>query len=148
MNIKKIDAKIFSCYNFGMDKIQFENRMREIDKKYSECFAQALLALSFDRNFVESITDECPDVQLSCAGNSHGVEVTRFICSYYKTLKRYAKAWANQGLSIEQIVKELPEELKNSVGLSHNCKIVPLKSLGENSSITKTKKKFAEIPPD
>lgn len=128
-----------------MEKVVFENRMREIDKRYSEYFAQALLALSYDRNFVSSKTDECLDIQLQQPGDNQGVEVTRFICSYYKTLKRYAKAWANKGLSIEQIVKNLPEELKNSVGLNHDCKIVPLKSLGENNSITKTKKKFAEI---
>ena len=128
-----------------MKKNDFETRMREIDKRYSEYFAQALLALSYDRNFVNSKTDECPDIQLQQAGDNQGVEVTRFICSYYKTLKRYAKAWANKGLSIEQIAKSLPDELKNSIGLSQDYKVIPLKSLGGNTSITKTKAKFAEI---
>ena len=125
-----------------MDKIQFENRMREIDKKYSEYFAQAIIASVYDRRFIHSQTIESPDIQLSTI---HGVEVTRLICSYYKTLKHYAKAWSKQGLSIEQIVQKLPNELKNAIGLNHDCKIVPLKSLGENISMRKMKKKLAEI---
>ena len=128
-----------------MDKIQFENRMREIDKRYSEYFAQALLAAVYDHNFVYSTTAESPDIHLTHNNSSHGVEVTRLICSYYKTLKRYSKAWAKQGLSIEQIVQNMPEELKDAVGLNHEGKVVPLKSLGETIANRKMKVKLAEI---
>lgn len=128
-----------------MDKLQFENLMREKDTQYSEYFAQALLAFCYDNLFAYSKRHECPDIQLNLPHISHGVEVTRLICSYFVTLKKYTKAWAKQRLSLEQIVEKLPYELKNSVGLNGAGKVVPLKSLGEKIGIRKMKNQVLNV---
>ena len=120
-----------------MDKLQFENLMREKDTTYSEYFAQALLALVYDDFFALSKRSESPDIQLDLGEYSHGVEVTRLICSYFVTLKKYTKAWAKQRLSMEQIIERMPYELKNSVGVNSVGKVVPLKSLGEKIGVRK-----------
>ena len=128
-----------------MDKILFENRMREKDKSYSEMFAKALLALEYDPNFVYAQNDECPDIQLNKKGKSHGVEVTRLICSYFVTLKKYVKAWSHKKLTIEEIATQIPPELQNAIGVNASGKVVPMRSLGEKVGCEKMKKQIAKL---
>ena len=45
---------------YNKKKVEFENRMREKNTKYSEYFAQALLAIAYDQNFIDSVADERP----------------------------------------------------------------------------------------
>ena len=130
---------------YNKKKVEFENRMREKNTKYSEYFAQALLAIAYDQNFIDSVADERPDIHLENKNISHGVEVTRSVCSYFKTLKRYESACANKGLTIEEFLMGLPLEYRNKLGINRDGKLEPLVSLGKENSITKTKKLFADI---
>ena len=128
-----------------MDKLQFENLMREKDTQYSEYFAQALLSFCYENLFVYAKRQERPDIQLQLPHISHGVEVTRLICSYFVTLKKYTKAWAKQRLSLEQIIDKMPYELKGSVGINGTGKVVPLKSLGEKIGVRKMANQVSKI---
>ena len=128
-----------------MDKILFENRMREKDKSYSEYFAKAMLANLYNSGFVLAKNEECPDIQLATKHGSHGVEVTRLVCSYFVTLKKYVKAWSHKKLTIEEIAKQIPEELQNAIGINANGRVVPMRSLGEKIGVAKMKKQLAKL---
>lgn len=124
-----------------MDKQLFETRMREKDKRYSENFAKALLALKVNEQFKDAQNAECPDLQL----DNCGVEVTRLICSYFVALRHYSKIWSSKKMSLEQIIMSLPPELKDSLGINSSGHVVPLKSLGDKIGINKMKKQIGHI---
>lgn len=135
-------------YNYvmnNMEKVDLENILREKDKKYSEYFAKAMLALCEDKLFVKATNGESPDIHLVSKNFSCGVEVTRFVASYYKELKKYTKAWAKNNMTLEQIVKSLPENLQDVVGINEYGLIVPMQSLGEHISNEKMKQQLADI---
>ena len=128
-----------------MDKQLFESRMREKDKRYSENFAKALLAIKVNPDFAKAENSECPDLKLKTTDSSVGVEVTRLICSYFVALRHYSKIWSSKKMSLEQIVMSLPPELRDSLGINNSGHVVPLKSLGDKIGINKMKKQIGNI---
>lgn len=114
-----------------MDKVEFEFKIN--NKYYNEYYARYLLEYFFTDIFKNAKVVDRPDIWVEAEGEhkSIGVEVTTLLDTYYNTLKRYKRAWAEKGLSLEQITKVIPALLKNKVGINSHGNLI---LLGKNKS--------------
>jgi len=120
-----------------MDKVDFEYKIN--NKHYNEYFAKYLLECIYGDAFKNAKIADRPDIWVESENGGIGVEVTTLLDTYYNTLKQYKKAWANQGLTFEQIAKVIPTILKNKIGINHHGNLILLGN-GNRHSLSKSLK--------
>lgn len=123
----------FICYNDAMDKVDFEFRINS--KFYNEHYARYLLESFFSDTFKNAEVADKPDIWVEGEGEVKGigVEVTTLLDTYYNTLKKYRRAWADQELSLEQIAKSVPTLLRNKLGVNSHGNIILIGKNKRNS---------------
>ncbi len=108
-----------------MDKVDFEYKINK--KFYNEYYARYLLEYFYSDIFKNAKVLDRPDVwAIDETGKTKGVgvEVTTLLDSYYNTLKKYKKMWAEQKLSLEMIAKSIPTVLRNKIGINSHGNLI------------------------
>lgn len=134
-----VDNNYVVCYTLVMDKIDFEYKINS--SAYNESFARYLVERVYVPEFKYASVQDKPDIWNTAT--NHGIEVTTLTNTYYNTLNRYRRVWAEKKLTLEQIIKQQPTLLKGKLGINKHGNIILLNLTDGKKSVARSQKGLA-----